>query len=92
MAYFDSSSAESASSLVRSYMAEALEQLHVMSEAGKDCVDNMAQDGVVAKANARLNESLSSIQLNIDLMNNILQGMAKEIEHYREIENYGNSF
>lgn len=92
LAYFDSNSAEAAESLVRTYMAEASELLSKMNTAGRNCVDNMSQDVVAAKAYSSLNTILAAVQKNIELLNSIVEGLHKELEHHREIENYGNSF
>lgn len=92
MAYFDPRSAEAVQQAVRQYMAEASEALRKMNNAGKDCVDNMTGDDVAAKAYASLNARLGIIQMNIDLMSKVLDGMQKEIAHYDDIENYGNTF
>ena len=86
MAYFSTESAESAINEITNYMGKAIEHCETMAQAGKNCEDNMTNDETAKAANARLSSSLGAFQMNINLMSNVVKGIQKELEHYREIE------
>lgn len=92
MAYFSTESAESAIGLLKSYMSAASSDLEKMHQAGRNCADNMKDDQAAEKANIALSASITAIQKNIEHINDIINGIEKQKEHYERIRSAANSF
>lgn len=91
MAYFSTEDAQDAINVLKQYLSTASEDIEKMFRAGRDCEDNMANDEAAKKANASLVGYVNAIQKNLELINSIIQGLQRELEHYQEVNQASNS-
>lgn len=84
MGYADEQSYEEAINQLNRLIKDVNDVCDDMTRAGSDCVDNMDDDPAALASCRRLAECIKSIEMNLELIEQVRAAMQEQIERIRE--------
>ena len=84
MAFADEQSYEEMIQALQNFKQQTQEQCQIMTNAGRDCVENTDNDPAAEKSSAKLATCVSKIEEALETVDSVIAALQEELEAIRE--------